>query len=302
MNLKKRRNLINERLSVSDTVIEMTKEIKNIILQRVKYNKKYMSKTRNIVFDKGMFNYATNGKLNIPYLKVKYIIYHLNNDEQYSLLLYNNIINTNCVSDYEEKSIELKLVLIHEKPSKDFDYSIQHELNHIYQYDNGQTKNEDFYKKVIDMYKNGTDIEKVISYALYLSFTTEQDSMASQYYAYLKQNKVSINALDDFPFDDGNPYNEISNVLDKIDSIKIDENILINKLGINRNRFDSIIDNAEKRLFNKLSKVMWRYREEKQTNEDKKDTDIPKNFKYRMNFVFECMDKGITEYEEDFFD
>lgn len=55
-----------------------------------------------------------------------------------------------------------------------------------------QVKNENLYDRVIKVNndKDYSDADKIIAYAIYLTFKTEQDSFVNQYYAYLKQNKV----------------------------------------------------------------------------------------------------------------
>lgn len=162
------RFIIKEELSVSDTVLKITDEIYHQILNRLKSGKFFISKQRNVLIKKGIFDYQSAGKLkNIPYLKVKYVVYHFNNEqERKNAVEYDHFI-INSSADYKNKTINLYLSMINNQPGPDFKSDIQHEVNHIFQYDNGQQKNEDFYSRIIDLSKTGNKLDKIIARAMY---------------------------------------------------------------------------------------------------------------------------------------
>ena len=292
------RFIIDERLSVSDTVIKLTQGVKQYLLNKLKRDKKFSSSNYNAIFKKGMFNFDTEGMLkSIPFLKVKYIVYYLPDDS----MIKNNILNLLYSADFEEKYIYLRLAMIDNKPSPTFDRSIQHEINHIYQYDNGQTKNEGLYNRVVQVMNNGGNFERSIAYAIYMTFRTEQDSYASQYYAYLKQNNITYdNIKDDFPFDKDNPYNNFITAFDFVEEYanRITDEMLIKNFGINKKQLFIRLDNAEKRLYNKMTKAQTRATQEKWKNEAITKTHIGID-PCRMNFLMESYHQGAIEEEND---
>lgn len=289
---------IDESLSVSDTVIKLTQGIKQYLLNKLPKDKKFSSSNYNAIFRKGMFNFDTEGMLhNIPFLKVKYIVYYLPDDT----LIKNNVINLLCSANFEEKYIFLRLAMINNKPSATFDRSIQHEVNHIFQYDNGQSKDEDLYKKVVDVMHEGGNFERNIAYAIYLTFKTEQDSYASQYYAYLKQNNITYDNIKyDYPFDEDNPYSDFDTAFSFVEKYanRISDEMMIKNFGITKKQLFIRLDNAEKRLYNKITKALTRVTQEKWKNESITKTHISIN-PCRMNFLMESYHQGINEEEND---
>lgn len=60
---------------------------------------------------------------NISLLHIKLFCYIFRNNEEYSS--YRNTLNTNCLSDYNTHTIELRLVLVNGVPNDEFQSSIQ---------------------------------------------------------------------------------------------------------------------------------------------------------------------------------
>lgn len=82
------RFIIKEELSVSDTVLKITDEIYCQILNRLKSGKSFVSKERNVIIKKGIFDYQTAGKLkNTSFIKVKYVVYYFNNEQEHQTFM-----------------------------------------------------------------------------------------------------------------------------------------------------------------------------------------------------------------------
>lgn len=290
---------IKESLLVSDTVTSLTNRLGKELLFILKNKKAVIHKDRNIIFKKGIYNFNTEGILNVPYIKIKYYVYLFKDEEhyQYNTKYTTNIDNIDCgFCDYKNHTINLYLAMIDDEPSPTFYSTIQHEMNHFFQNDNGATKNENFYEKIIKLRKSGNVQEQWIAYALYLAFNTEIDSFTSQFYAYLKHKKPNTlsnknyNDLDD----KNNPYYEFNLAFEKVDNMNIDEDNLKAKLGITINQLYNILNNADKKLYNKIHKVWTKYISE--SFQEK----IPFNHS-RMMFLLECHNKNINEFDDDLY-
>ena len=299
------RFIIKEELSVSDTVLKITDEIYYQILNRLKSGKSFISKERNVVIKKGIFDYQTTGKLkNTSFIKVKYVVYYFNNEQEHQAYMKYGYFRMNSSADYENKTINLYLSMINNQPDPDFKSDIQHEVNHIFQYNNGQQKDEDFYKRIIELNKSGNKLDKIIARAMYYTFQTEQDSFVSQYYAYLKRNNIPIKQAINYRYDKNCPYYDFDTLFDNIDDIsgEITDEYTQDKLGISSKRLFNILNNADDRFTNKLGKVIMRYVQEKELNEDFKHSEIYLKIDPRLSFVLECYKKGINEEESEYFE
>lgn len=294
--------MLNENLNVSDTVSKLTKDVSGMLQERIKNQKVFASKNGPWVLSKGLIKFDVSEYLKgIEMLKIRYTVYHFKNYDEFESFSYwhsNLFVN---FADYKQKKLNLTLVYINGAPYTDFDSSIQHELNHIFQCDNGQTKNEDFYKKVTDLARNGNQDEQMIGYALYLAFNTEISSFASQYYAWLKQNNVdkASSGTKYHSYDSSNPYHNFDKVFSYVEKLDIDEENLKKKLGISVNTLYSILNNAEKKYMKKMSHAWYKYMTEKK-NIDGYIQHI--NGNKRLIFLMECYDKGIVEEIDEFDD
>ena len=299
------RFIVKEELSVSDTVLKITDEIYYQILNRLKSGKFFISKERNVVIKKGIFDYQTAGKLkNASFIKVKYVVYYFNDEQEHQSYMKYGYFRMNSSADYENKTINLYLSMINNQPVPDFKSDIQHEVNHIFQYDNGQQKDEDFYKKIIDLNKSKVTLDRIIARALYYTFPTEQVSFVSQYYAYLKRNNIPIKQAINYRYDKNCPYYDFDILFDNIDDIsgEITDEYTQDKLGISSKRLFNILNNADDRFTNKLGKVTIRYVQEKELNEDFKHSEIHLKSDTRLSFILECYKKGINEEESEYFE
>lgn len=273
---------IFENLSVSETVGRMTKELTKQLISKVDKQKYYISKDKNVLVKKGIMNFDCREYLqHLSNLQVIYCVYYLKNDVEYEFYDRNGMLN--CSADYENGNVKLSLAYVQEQP-KDFKVSIRHELKHIYQYDCGAKKNVNFYKTVVDRYNNGEQWEKIVAWALYLSFKTEQDAFISQYYEYLKNNHISKNNLQ--KYDNNNPYYRFNQAFENVDNIDIEEESLRQSFGINLTQLYSILNSADERLYKKMTNVLAKYVDEKK---------IKQPNAAEMNFLMECYHRGIHE-------
>ena len=280
---------IYEEMSISSNVVDVSNRIKNMCLDNLMKAPLKSSNDFNRFFKRIEFDEPVNGLIpNVSYLHIKLMCYIFKTVDEYNA---NKItLDTNCLSDYDELTIVLKLVLINGKPNEDFVSSIQHEVNHIFQYANGATKNENLYEKVVKVCsnQNATYNEKVLAYLLYLTFNTEQDSFVGQYYAYLKQNNVSWDDVYDyFPDDNGNPYSSFLDYYYEVSQMNISDDEIKKLFGITKKQYMLRIYSADKIMRNKMMKAAAKYRRD-MTNEQffLKDAN-------RMSFILESLKNGI---------
>ncbi len=281
----KNRFTIFENLSVSEIVSKMTKDLTKQLISKVDKQEYYIAKGKNVLVKRGVMNFNCREYLqHLNNLQVIYCVYYLKNEAEYEL--YDRMGMLNCSADYENGNIKLSLAYVQEQP-KDFKISIRHELKHIYQYDCGAKKNDNFYETVLDRYNNGEQWEKIVAWALYLSFKTEQDAFISQYYEFLKSNNISKTKLQK---DDNNPYYRFDKAFDNVDNIDIDEESLKQRFGLNLTQLYSILNAADERLHKKMTNVWAKYVNEKKIKHPNAE---------EMNFLMECYHRGIHEETDD---
>lgn len=287
---------LNEKLSISDNVIDVSNGIAKSCLSELEKLPLKSSNNFNRYFKEGNFDVNVNGLApNVDVLHIKLFCYIFRNEEEYKT--NKTTINTNCLSDFDTETIELRLVMVNVVMNDEFNSSIQHEVNHIFQYANGASKNTNLYDRIVSVSSNpkSTYKEKLLAYMLYLTFKTEQDSFANQYYAYLKQNNVSWDEVYDyFPDDDGNPYSSFLDTYDAISEIDMSDKEIINLFGINKKQFFIRVSNADKRMRNKMMKAAARYRDE---INDKKYSLSDVN---RRTFMVESISMGINIGSDEF--
>lgn len=210
-------------------------------------------------------------------------------------------------TDYEKKIIYYRFAIVNDKIPKEFDGMIQHEISHFFQCHNGQTKNEELYNKIKDVINDSkNNVDRNIAYALYLTFNTEIDAFANQYYAYLKQNKIGVEiAITTFPNGEGNPYNTFDKYYDYVVDIEkyLDDKHMKDVFGLSVEQIFSRLENAEKRYKNKMMKVISLY--DKEIVSSKMNEHVHRNlsllFGVRLNFEMDCYQRGIYETESEFF-
>ena len=74
---------LNEESSISTKVRFMTKEIRDILLRKLQYSPKYMSKESNCLIKKGEFEYIPKDVINLENIAIKYVAYYFNDNNEY---------------------------------------------------------------------------------------------------------------------------------------------------------------------------------------------------------------------------
>lgn len=286
---------LNESMHVSDTVTDMTDYLYGLILNDLKKHRKLISDDERFAFKKGSFDVDFSEFLKeAPAINVRYCIYFVENDSEYNLAL-RKLKLFGGITDYKKKYISLYLGMFGDREGPDFKSIIQHELNHLFQTYNGQEKNDEYYDKLTDLFKNGNYQDRIIAYALYLAYNTEISSFASQYYRYLKQNNIPrVISTEDYQVIDcpENPYYDFYMVFSKIDEMKIDEENLLEKFGMTEDRLYSLLNKAEDRYILKMRKVWSKYKYEIERQDEMFSVN-------HMSRILEHYKNNITEKDTD---
>lgn len=277
---------INEDLSVSTVVTDMCKDLTYQLINKVNKGKKVIAADKSFLITKGFINFDCSKYLkNIQWLNVVYIVYYFETEEECEYNVKHGLLN--CSADYQNKNIKLKLGYVNDKPSREFSSSIAHELKHIYEYDCGMTKNENFYNRVLSKLNSGEKWEKTIAWALYLSFKTEQDAFLSQFYEYLKTNRQYEH---DPLKDKKSPYCQYDEAFDNVDKINFTEEQVKKSFGLTINQLYHILESADERLYKKISHVWQKYNNEVDYNSVRPSY---------AHFMFECFERGIKDFDND---
>lgn len=284
----KGRFIIKEDSGVSEEVVQMTNELTNELMYKVKNGKRYIVKNGLMCY-KGLLNFNVKKWLNgIDNLKISYVIFCIDNEQEYTFLEKQGEVNCSC--DYDKGEMKLKLAIVDGKPSVQFKPQIAHEFNHIFQNDKGQLKNEEFYEIIADKYKNGNQWEKAVAWALYLTFKTEQSSFITQYYHYLKTSGTKKYRMD--VYDKNNPYHQFQMAYDDVECFDLSDEDVYNSFGITLNKLYTILNSAEERLNQKTANVWAKYSREL---EEKKNNRHIMPSPGRMMYLMECYRKGVYE-------
>lgn len=277
---------INEELSVSSAVTDMCNDLSYQLINKIKNSKYKAVQNKCLLMYKGQLNFDCSRYLKtIENLNVIYVVYLF--DSEIVCKKYEDDGLMNCSADYQNHNIKLALGFVNGEPSRNFFASIRHELKHIYEYDCGMQKNTSFYDRVVDRYKNGERWERVIGWALYLSFKTEQDAFLSQYYEYLKTDRhYTIDPLKDKE----NPYCKFDKAFDNVDKLNFSEIQLKRSFGLTINQLYHILDSADERLFKKMCHMYQKY-----TDETFRNSIRPSH----AEFLMECYENGIFDEDSD---
>lgn len=279
------KKLINEELSVSTEVNDMCGELSHQLIDKISQNERKMVMNKNLLMYKGQIQFECSKWLKtIKYLKVIYVVYLLDSEVECDMFEKRGFMN--CSADYQNKNIKLALGYVNGKPSRNFFSSISHELKHIYEYDRGMQKNENFYDVVTKKCQSKIKWERVVAWALYLSFNTEQDAFLSQYYEYLKTNK---NYTKDPLADKENPYYKFDIAFDNVECLNINDKDMKASFGITVNQLYNILEAADDRLFKKMCHVWQKY-----------NNDVNRSIRPNFGeFLNECLHNGVDLMESD---
>lgn len=245
-----KRKVIHESQGIADDVKLLSREISTKLFNSLtKNNTNYMND--------GFIPFKI-GEFHVDNLLIKYKIYFFKTENEKELILP-TLNDLNC--EYNSKFNEIKIIsyFVGHIPDKTLFSSICHEVNHMYQYSKGFTKNEDFYNKVIQMTLNGkSQSERIIGRLLYMCFAHEQDSFANDFYGKLVSDFNDDNKL---PFEFSEVYEKsemknmdaLMNVMETLSDSEI-ENILT-VFPMSLTKFYDYVYRRYERLEKKLNMV-----------------------------------------------
>lgn len=279
---------INEELSISRIVTDMCNEVSAQLINKLMGEHAKIVQDKALLMYKGVMNYDCSKYLKtISNLNVIYVVYLLDNEQQFQAHAQSGLFDSSA--DYQNKNIKVNLAYINGKPCREFKSIIRHELKHIYEYDCGMQKNENFYNRVIDKCKHGEQWEKRVAWALYLSFKTEQDAFLEQYYEYLQTYRhYTIDPMED----PQNPYCKFDDAFNIVDYTSLNNIKMKESFGINIRQLYHILNSAEERLFKKMSHIYQKWRNDVLLKDGSLNPTV-------MTFMLECHRRGIEDVECD---
>lgn len=147
---------LNEYKNISDDVYQFSVDLYHKILNDADIRQMQKSRVNGFLFVQNtLLLNNTNVKWifnNIDSLKVNYILYVSETTKEYNYIMQNIDADANSESDYDNKSITIVSGYIDDYISPDFLSNICHEVNHLYEYDNGREKRVDLYDKVRELF------------------------------------------------------------------------------------------------------------------------------------------------------
>lgn len=257
--------MLKEEKSVSTTINKYSDIIGNKIKEKVlkAYHTKNikLSMISHFPFYEDSFKCKVNGFGTLQSITVSFIIYFLKDINDYNILVGSKDEN-NSYSDYDNGIIKVVSYFFGDTLDNSMYGEIYHELTHMFQYVHGASKNANLYDAVIQMYKDGNSshnaLETYVALSLYYSFSHEQNAMAHQFYAHLKNNDLNgyfENVL--------YKYCEFRNALKAYNYVMENQELSIkyvNKLELNKSiffkRIRQGIDRMEKKCRNAYEKYM----------------------------------------------
>ena len=255
---------LNEYKNISDDVYQFSVDLYHKILNDADIRQMQKSRVNGFLFVQNtLLLNNTNVKWifnNIDSLKVNYILYVSETTKEYNYIMQNIDADANSESDYDNKSITIVSGYIDDYISPDFLSNICHEVNHLYEYDNGREKRVDLYDKVRELIAMKNNDAYIVGNAFYYSFQHEIDAFVHQFYGFLKQEKP--NHLD---FEQLLTYSEYMNALSAYKFVynkRNDKKVMnwINYLGYDRKSYFKRLKYGLKKLFTKIKNAYLRYK------------------------------------------
>ena len=255
---------LNEYKNISDDVYQFSVDLYHKILNDADIRQMQKSRVNGFLFVQNtLLLNNTNVKWifnNIDSLKVNYILYVSETTKEYNYIMQNIDADANSESDYDNKSITIVSGYIDDYISPDFLSNICHEVNHLYEYDNGREKRVDLYDKVRELIAMKNNDAYIVGNAFYYSFQHEIDAFVHQFYGFLKQEKP--NHLD---FEQLLNYSEYMNALSAYKFVynkRNDKKVMnwINYLGYDRKFYFKRLKYSLKKLFTKIKNAYLRYK------------------------------------------
>ena len=253
-----KKNFVNEWMSVSDEVNQISKMIANRIVDSVDKLKpqRQLGYYNSTPFVNGSFVLKTNSV--IGDINVVFMAYLCNDEQDYRFVLSSGDLN--CGADNDTNTVIVNTAFIGNRTEENFVGNIAHEVNHLYQYANGMSKNVNLYDNVINVLQNPNihPNEKSPVYLIYHTFKHEVDSFATQFYHMLINNNETIGfaeAKKKFtPYYNVMKSYEVANQLDISTLTQC-----VKRTGLTLKQWRHRVDSGMKRLEDKLRSVYHRY-------------------------------------------
>lgn len=286
------KKIILEAKSISDVVVKLTDIVSKGIISDASKQKMKRSEQTDVNFIENEFQIKIDGYLkNDDILTVHYIMYCLETQREYYILLpkLGNIANSEA--DSETNTIRIVSAFIGDGVSEDFYETISHELEHLYQYGEGMKKREGLYDRVVSLVNSKDKYSKYVGLCCYYSFKHEQDAFVHQFYTFLQKSNRCY-SFDNF-LNRFQPYQMMNEVYDFVINNQNDSNLMkaINELGFSRKKFINLIYYRINRFDTKLYNAYCRYMME---TEKLNENGIDKLISRRMRRVEESKNIGYN--------
>ena len=258
---------LNEYKNISDNVYNFSVMLYKHILEDADRQNIQKSRLNGYLFLQNSFvlkKSNTNQWIfnNLDDLNVSYVLYVAETNKEYNYIMQNIDAEANSEGDYEKRSIRIISGYINDSISSDFLATICHEVNHLFEYDNGREKRIDLYDKVRELIFKDDDYASIVGNAMYYTFQHEIDAFVHQFYGFLKQehpNHLGFEELLNYT-----EYKNAYNAYEEVLSNKNNPNVMkwINYLGYNRNNYFKRLKYSLKKFYVKIKNVYMRYRME----------------------------------------
>lgn len=285
------KNIILEYKSISDDVADFAEYVGNAIINDAQNQVRTASEQTYQYFKENTFqirvrNFLKGGDI----LTVNYIMYFVETEEGYNILVKGLGQKANSEADEETNTIKIVSAFIGVNVADDFYETIYHELEHLYQYGMGMEKRKTLYEKTRELLDRGNnDINGYyVGLCCYFSFKHEQDAFVHQFYAQLFQNTKN----NDFEklINTYQPYKTMLKAYNVLLKNRNNKSIMnaINYLGYSRSSFIKLVNYRWKRFKRKLLNAYSRFIEEtSHLNEHNIDWQIQ-----RMNNILDESDNN----------
>lgn len=258
--------MLNEYKNISDISADLSNEIYRAILDNASDHSATKLKKSDItgaLYVENSFNINVNRYFKgLSELNVCYTLYYCRDAKAYNSLMYTIGSDANSYGDYDDKSIKIVSGFIDGEISTDFLQTIYHEVNHLYEYDNGRKKKIDLYSEAVKLAMDNDIDVMMTARALYYSFRHERDAFVHQFYGFLKQTNA------DLPFEDALSYSEYKNAKRCYDYVVNSQNnkaviATINRLGYGKRDFIKRIKFGLNSLKRKMANAYLRFKYER---------------------------------------
>lgn len=258
---------LKEYKNVSDEVYNFSVKLYNLILNDADNQQIQKSRINGYLFIQNVLKINKNSISqwifnNIDNLMLTYILYIADSNKEYNYIMQNVDAEANSESDYDNKTLTIVSGYVDDYIASDFLGTICHEVNHLFEYDNGREKRVDLYTKVVNLISKQDNNAYMVGNACYYSFQHEIDAFVHQFYGFLCQeqpNHLNFEQLLNYS-EYKNAYEAYKVVLKEKDNVNVMR--YINYLGYNRRDYFKRLKNGLKKLYAKLKNCFLRYKME----------------------------------------